>query len=164
MKRNKRESKWSRNGLLALIARLPSGLVGIEVGSFAGESAKLFIDSGKFDRLYCVDPWVGLDPSHNAEERFDATHGDDPRIVKCKGTLRDFRATLPDADFIYIDADHSRWAVQRDIGQAMLFLKPMGIMAGHDYSDAWPGTMKAVDSFYAGRIELFEDSSWMVLP
>ena len=159
----KRSKKWSIRGLLDLIETLPSEIAGIEIGSFAGESARLFVDSGKFTRLYCVDPWEGLDPRDEAEKRFDETCGDDPRIIKCKGTLRDFRRTLPDVDFIYIDADHSYRAVLRDIGQAMMFLKPGGIMAGHDYADYFKGTMKAVNNFYEGRVRVFKDSSWMVV-
>jgi hypothetical protein len=38
-----------------LIADLPEGITMIEVGCFRGDSAKLFLESGKVKKLYAVD-------------------------------------------------------------------------------------------------------------
>jgi len=159
-----RQHEPQRRGLCDLCATLPAGLTGIEIGSFAGESAAIFMASGKFTQLYCVDPWPDRHEwTCQAESRFDAAHSSDPRVVKCKGCLADFRRTLPDADFVYIDARHDRVSVLRDIGQAMLLLKPGGILAGHDHHADHPGVVAAVAAFFGESIEVFADSSWRAL-
>lgn len=36
----------------------PNGnLIGVEIGSLAGESAEALVLSGNFNKFYCVDPW-----------------------------------------------------------------------------------------------------------
>ncbi len=159
-----RGRKSSVRGLEELCRDLPGKLVGLEVGSFAGESAGLFWASGKFDWLHCVDPWPeDQERVHRAEERFDLLHGRNTRIVKHKGTLIDCFRWLPDFDFIYIDADHNYVPVMRDIGQALLLLKPGGILAGHDCAEHCPGVVRAVKEYF-GEVRVFKDSSWMVTP
>ncbi len=157
-----RGKKSSRRGLVSLCDALPSGLTGLEIGSFAGESAEIFMASGKFACLHCVDPWMDeQEKTHKAEARFDERHGSDPRVVKHKGVLRDCFRALPDFDFIYIDGDHNYVPVMRDIGQAMLLLKPGGILAGHDYGQHCPGVVHAVNEYF-GQVRTFKDSSWLV--
>lgn len=49
---------------------------------------------------------------------------------------------------VFIDADHTRAAVTRDIELAMRLIKPGGLVCGHDYGVAdWPGVTLAVDSY-----------------
>jgi len=157
-----RATKTNRGGLEDLCRELPSGLVGLEIGSFAGESAELFLASGKFGVLYCVDPWSDEQEAvHKAEFRFDGRHSQDGRVIKCKGILKDHFRQLPEMDFIYIDGDHKYVPVMRDIGQAMLLLKPGGILAGHDCAEYCPGVVRAVDEYFNEVMKL-KDSSWMV--
>jgi len=52
-------------------------------------------------------------------------------------------------DFIYIDGEHSYEAVSRDMADWWPKVKVGGILAGHDYNDNNPGTIKAVDEFAA---------------
>jgi predicted O-methyltransferase YrrM len=56
------------------------------------------------------------------------------------------------ADFIFIDADHSYEAVKADIAAWSKRLAPGGLIAGHDYDAHWPGVMRAVDEAYPGRL------------
>jgi predicted O-methyltransferase YrrM len=67
--------------------------------------------------------------------------------------LRDFEAT---ADMVFIDADHSREAVTRDIKLAMKLVKPGGLVCGHDYGlTDWPGVTRAVDAYAANSQDYY---------
>ena len=51
-------------------------------------------------------------------------------------------------DYIYIDADHSYESVKADIETWLPFVKPSGIIAGHDYSAHFTGVVTAVNEFF----------------
>jgi len=81
-----------------------------EIGCYAGESSKVFLDSKKIKKFYAVDPWEsGYDDNDSAsfsnmikvEEKFDEmTKGFD--IVKLKMTFKDAFEKIPEMDIIYI--------------------------------------------------------------
>ena len=48
-------------------------------------------------------------------------------------------------DFVYIDGEHSYEAVSKDIADWWPKISPGGILAGHDYNDNNPGSIRAVD-------------------
>lgn len=50
-------------------------------------------------------------------------------------------------DFIYIDGEHSYEGVSRDMKEWWPKVRMGGILAGHDYNDTNPGTIRAVDEF-----------------
>ena len=59
--------RGTANGLCTLVSTLGHGLTVVEIGSFAGESAEVFLRSGKVDKIYCVDPWsTGYDDKDQA--------------------------------------------------------------------------------------------------
>ncbi len=133
----------------------PNGnLIGVEVGSLAGDSAEAFILSGNFNKFYCVDPWQnGYDPrdSNNnyaaaSESKFDLMASNYPQIIKVKKTSMEALNDFEDAsvDFVYIDAIHTYEGVCADIIGWSKKVKPGGILSGHDYDGGWPGVMKAV--------------------
>ena len=41
----------------------------VEIGSYMGESAVLFAQSGKFKKIVCVDPWTDI-PGHGDNAYF----------------------------------------------------------------------------------------------
>ena len=147
-----------------------TGLSVVEVGSYMGESAELFLATGRVDRIYCVDPWKGgYDDKNSAasrsdmsmvEKAFDERLGGDVRVVKCKGTLS--TAVLPEtADIVYIDGCHTYEACADDIKVAITRLNP-GIVAGHDYgSPHFPGVKKAVDEAFGWPDVVLCDYSWI---
>jgi predicted O-methyltransferase YrrM len=51
-------------------------------------------------------------------------------------------------DGVFIDADHSYEAVKLDIQNWMPKVRKGGILAGHDYTSAWPGVIRAVDEIF----------------
>jgi hypothetical protein len=69
------------------------------------------------------------------------------------------------ADLIYIDAGHEEDEVAQDLRRYWPLLRPGGYMIGDDYSDGWPGVVKAVQAFCTerGRPVASEDEKWFVL-
>jgi hypothetical protein len=49
-----------------------------------------------------------------------------------------------DLGAVYIDANHEYASVVEDIALWRPKVRKGGILAGHDYSDAWPGVVQAV--------------------
>lgn len=141
-----------------------------EVGSYRGESARIMLDAG-LEQIYCVDPWkAGYDPSDCAsqnmdgvERAFDWLVGQDPRTVKCKGTLGAFadRLANADLDLVYVDACHQYEPCLSDLRVVRDVVRPR-VIAGHDYSDDWPGVKRAVDELFGMPDARFPDSSWLV--
>jgi hypothetical protein len=156
-----------KDGLKELCGDLPPNLVGLEIGSFAGESARIFAESGKFRTLYCVDPWNV--PGWNedltgAEKEFDKVASEfKGMIVKKKGVLAHFTKDLPLVDFVYVDSGHTFAEVSRDIYQARMFSHRGTIFAGHDYCERWDGVQKAVKMcFPREKVKVYADTSWKI--
>lgn len=161
-----RQDKNGINGLKSLISLLPDNIVGLEIGCYAGESSEIFVSSGKFTKLYCLDFWKeGFYQDRGtsgAEKLFDAMASKYPCIDKVKANSNDVLKLFKDIhlDFIYIDGGHEFDQVSRDIHNALKLLKGKGHIAGHDYVPEFPGVQKAVnDKIYP--CVFFVDSSWM---
>ena len=151
-----------------------SDLIGIEIGSYAGESAEMFVNSGAFKTLYCIDPWIpDYDPSDStcddgmllAEDAFDKRFSGSPVVVKIKKMSSDAVALFEDcgSDFIYIDGNHQYDYVKQDLQLYVPKIKPGGIIAGHDYGGpTTPGVTQAVDEFFGKPpIKRYADYSWV---
>lgn len=139
-------------------------LVGIELGSFCGNSSEMFIDSGAFDKLYCIDAFDGIYGKYT-EQIFNERFKDNEKIIKIKNYTNNAvnNFTYASIDFIYIDADHNYNSVKQDILNYFPKIKNGGIVAGHDYCEAWTGVIQAVNETFGKPIEVFEDSSWYVI-
>ena len=173
-------TEYSCKGLSQLIDSLKKDkLIGVEIGSYAGESAKAFIDTGHIKTLICIDIWeiqdCGYGNTYNdiavAEQRFDKMQAEsNGKIIKFKGTIDDFIASdlykqfTGKIDFVYIDALHTYDGCKHDILQTMEFLKPLAAIAGHDYADSpayLAGVKKAVNEIFEKPDVTFCDSSWI---
>ena len=136
-----------------------TGLIGIEIGSYAGESTEILLRSGAFFRLYCIDPWeMGYDSADyagdehisEAEQAFNERFKGNPVVVKIRMKSHEAKKLFDDEsiDFIYIDGNHQYDAVRQDLEDYGRKIKTGGVIAGHDYnSPAWPGVTKAVDEY-----------------
>ena len=162
-----------RQGLLDFISSIDmDNITMLEVGSYAGESSDMFASSGKVKTLWCIDPWLaGYDANDEAsrtdfnfvEKTFDKVMGKHPAVInKFKGTLDQFVEKNPDMrpDLIYIDACHTYEGCKNDIINA-LKLKPK-VISGHDYTNSWPGVMRAVNEVVGTPHKTFCDGSWIV--
>ena len=157
-------------GLQELIQWLPLASVCMaEVGSYAGESALIFAASDKIEKIFCVDHWnenagwvgVGL---REAEEHFDSTTANNPKITKWKmdSVVAAIGVAAASLDFVYIDASHDYESVKRDIELWLPKIKPGGVIGGHDFSYHFPSVIKAVGEAFRKPEHVFCDSSWVV--
>jgi len=117
---------------------------------------ELGIGSGKlFHRLLSLGvEMIGVDIGHRIErrrivEKMAERHPGLVRNVYWKSTT-DAAAEIPDgwADFIFIDAGHSYEACAADIEHYLPKLAPGGWFGGHDYHQAFPGVIRAVNEAF----------------
>jgi hypothetical protein len=167
------------DGLHDLVATLGRGLVVVEIGSFAGGSAGVFLGSGKVDMLYCVDPWLdgydaaddASDITSRAEHQFDKVMREyRGKYLKVKLSSQEalrsspLRSFVGAVDVVYIDGNHVYEAVREDILGYSTLLKPGGVLCGHDYVHGHPvlgGVAQAVDGLLTVD-KVFSDCSWAV--
>jgi hypothetical protein len=128
------------NDLIELIENINgTNLVLVEVGSFMGESMEIFAKSGKFKKIYCVDPWLNTDTTTDnvveSEKHFDQKKLNYDIVEKIKSTSLDASKIFEDEtiDVVYIDAEHTPEAVKKDILTWLPKLKEDGYMSGHDW-------------------------------
>lgn len=166
-----RKKTRSKQGLLDLCSRLPEEAQVVEIGSYAGESAEVFISSLKIRKLYCIDPWEGgydlkdkasSSDMGQAEKYFDIIAEKYFRqILKLKlsssQAVNFFSNEM--LDMVYLDGNHSFEAVYNDIGIWLPKVKTNGILAGHDVK--WRGVKKALVRRNLVIEEVFVDSSWI---
>lgn len=167
----KMRKKKGIRGLIDLCVFLPEKAQAVEIGSYAGESAVIFVQSGKIEKLYCVDPWQeNYDPEDEASlskmERVEEAF--DERIVPYSKSIVKMKTTSFEAsvkfknetlDFVYIDGNHSYDFVLQDITLWYPKLKKDGILAGHDRR--WPGVKKALQTAGLSMEKIFADGSWL---
>lgn len=152
---------------------IPEGSIGVEIGSFIGESAEIFAKSGKFKRLYCVDPWQpGYYRKHDMQEierAFDERTAPYSCITKVKATSAEAVSMLraEDVNFVYIDGNHKYDFVRKDIAIWLDVLRDSDtalerILAGHDYKfPKAPGVEKAVKELLSFPDIRFAGYSWV---
>jgi predicted O-methyltransferase YrrM len=152
--------------------------VGVEVGTFHGNFAEI-IARGWGGKLFCVDAWKHLegyvDIANKADEEFEAIYrGAQARLNPLGVTLirklsvegaNDFKDG--GIDWVYLDADHSREAVEADLNAWWSKVRSGGIVAGHDYFDGVFnvgvfGVKSAVDEFLSqrGMVAMTTDLAW----
>jgi len=165
--------------------RIGRGAGILEIGSFVGDSTRIFIEEMQPSEVVCVDPWDEQMPNYTVEgsdirrafadnvEPLADRHG--CRIVPVQMRSGDyFRSSVAAArafDLVYIDAVHTQEAVAGDILGVIGALRPGGILAGHDYCPRrFMGVVEAVDQAlrqFAARfshLELYRDTSWALMP
>lgn len=140
----------------------------IEVGSFLGRSTRILCENCP-GIVYAIDDWRGPrdmkvelkldDKPLNQQQRIAALYDLFRRnlqgcnnLVACVAKHEDpgFDALIQ-ADLIFIDGSHKYGHVRRDIEYWRNFLKPDGLMAGHDAQSA--EVMRAVrESFPDAKI------------
>jgi len=156
-----RQKKRNAGGLLDLCAALPKCVNAIEIGSYAGESAAIFLASDKMLYLTCVDPFYEDDVEREFDRRMAAFPG---RVTKTKATsMTALEGLIHRAwfDFIYLDAMHDYPSVSWDIRHWQLLLRPGGYIGGHDYTEKQPGVVRAVNEEFGKPWRTFQDGSWL---
>lgn len=139
----------------------------VEVGSWKGRSTHALLN-GNSGTVTAVDTWKG------SQDPRDGTHGVDTFdefITNCGAfenlvvlrkpsveAAKDFEDKS--IDMVFIDAGHTYEELKEDI--AVWLPKTKTLICGHDYSDKWPGVMKAVDEAF-GKPDGVEDTIWWKL-
>ena len=137
----------------------------MEVGSWLGKSAHYLARElqlrGKTNPLYCVDTCQGPDLIADVDDVFGqflqnmrSLHG---RVIPLR--MDSVAAADQFADnslmAVFIDADHSYDAVQRDLAAWYPKVCPGGLFFGHDYvpthAVSRAGVVRAVDEFFADK-------------
>jgi len=168
-----RNARGAKSGLVDLIKHTRiQGCVGVEIGSYVGDSSQIFCESVKM--LYCVDPWEdGYDdsdaasyqyPMSEVERQFDENMSQFKNYKKIKSSSFISSRAFSDEslDFIYIDGLHTYEGVVLDIKIWRKKIKRGGWICGHDYCRKFKGVMRAVDEAFGKPDAIFSDTSWAV--
>lgn len=151
----------------------------VEVGAWFGRStaylAQTIIDSRKSINFYVVDTWRGSVNERGllqtAAEYGGSVYQKFLENMEAAGVLGvitpmemlsvDAAAEFEDnsISMVFLDAEHTYEAVRTDILAWQPKVRPGGILAGHDYSLAWPGVKQAVDELLSGNKYNFTESS-----
>lgn len=157
----------------------PNSVV-IEIGSYAGESAEIFLKSGKVSTIFCIDPWEnGYDNSDESsfkapmdfvESIFDEkTKPFGEKVIKLKMPAEQAYSLIDNdlADLVYLDGEHSYEANEKYLNLYNQKLKNNGYMCGHDWGFGELGKTghsqtEAIRLFFGSEpIEVFPDNSWV---
>lgn len=124
-----------------------NSLTCLQIGAYTGDATEWLFNNvltHQESNLTDVDTWEGSEePAHNelnwnsVEETYDLRtfqYQNDSRLYKERMTSDEFFKKNPYSfDFIYIDGDHKAMSVLKDGMNALLCLKPNGILAFDDY-------------------------------
>lgn len=151
---------------------LKEGMVGCEIGVFAGEFAERLVRQNP-SHLTLIDAWSSpdgqlfsgdVDGNNGVSLPQDYLYGlvvsrfaKESHVTILRGWTWDILPTLADSslDYVYMDADHSYEGMKRDLKLIEKKLKPEGLLMGHDYEMnfakakiPWKfGVQQAVDEF-----------------
>jgi hypothetical protein len=170
-----RKAKNAKSGLMEFIDECQkSSLFCLhklaEIGCYVGDSTEIFANS--FFEVYTIDPWLnGYDDSDASsyrydmniiEQQFDSTMKQFENVHKMKMTGDEACKLFEDESLamVYIDAVHQYEDVKKDILNWLPKVKTGGIIAGHDFQEAFPGTMEAVREVLGEPEILGKDTSW----
>lgn len=162
-------------GLRELAAEcLAPGSKMAEIGVYAGESTRIFLETGNVDLLWAVDIWLD---NYNTDDLHGMVYPMSMVRQSYFANMEQFRAevmtfVMPSAaaawlapdnyfDLVYIDANHAPDEVEKDISYWRRKVKPGGWLAGHDYQGSWPGVIEVVDRVLGGPDKLYQDTSWV---
>ena len=159
----------------------------LEIGSYIGESAEIFLSHNFIKKLYCVDTWElsnsgalhMLNHSHQKiikyiflKRMFNQIKN--KRCIPIEGeSLHVFQKLNQNFDVIYIDAGHGYKDVFLDLFHWYTKLNDDGFMCGHDFifdktKDEYQSSL-AIQDFInmispnthgVYELHIFEDGSW----
>lgn len=163
-------------------------MVIVELGSWTGKSALAMaagVEPGHEYTLYCVDHWQGTGTdrmrlvaqqagSDSVFETFMQNTAHNRKIVPLRGHTQDIAKQWlalsasrmagvyhGSIDFLFIDAGHTYEECKADIEAWMPFVRPGGVICGHDFNYQWPGVVQAVNEVFQGQKFQVGGSIWV---
>lgn len=117
-----------------------NGLVGLEIGTAAGENALNMLQELPIKKLFLIDPYVPY-MEHGRKLSYAGTDKIAKDRIGCFNEAVFIRKSSDDAiaditeplDFVYIDGNHDYDYVKRDIDHYYPLVKKGGVIGGHDY-------------------------------
>ena len=156
---------WTRRDELSWLYNAAKGKKFVaELGSWHGRSTLVFAEAA--ERVLCLDAWTHPDSGMWSEELlarglpFDVFEQNvlnfyghvRPVVIDLRNTrmvdvlLREYGGL---ADMVFIDADHTREGVKREIAIAKKLAAPGALICGHDYGrKSWPEVKPTVDASF----------------
>jgi hypothetical protein len=121
----------------------------IELGSWKGRSTHA-LASGCKGTVYAIDHWKGsnkdltreLASKEDVYSVFKENMKKFNNLTVINKNIEDAVGDVPEADMVFIDAEHNYEAIKRDI--ITWLPKAKKIICGHDYSLTFPGVVNAV--------------------
>jgi len=180
-----------RGRRVRLLARLPRGGVGAEIGVWKGDFSERILEVVRPVRLHLIDPWQAVGGGRYESARYGGglAEGQAEMDAIYAGVLERFererRAGLVEVhrlpsvdaaarfrdgelDFVYVDGNHRYEFVKADLETYAPKVRPGGFLAGDDYSVAgwWEdGVTRAVDEFVrsgAATVVSLEDAQFLL--
>lgn len=135
--------------------------IGAEIGVDKGILFGMLLKECPDLRLIGVDLFPDRLRSHRVFEHLKR-YPDRTQLIVCDSA--EAAREVPDGslDFVFIDADHSFEAVQRDIEAWRSKVRPGGWFGGHDYNRKFPGVLRAVDGAFGRSVTVLPGSIWSV--
>jgi predicted O-methyltransferase YrrM len=141
-------------GLLVTLVRSVKPKVMIEIGCQEGRTAKIVLDN--VPTLQC---YIGIDIPSDRKPALACQRNEVPRsagvyasgdsrffvLVREGGSLGLEPQDLEPCDAVFIDGDHSEYAVARDSVLARSLVRPGGILVWHDYNNPAVEVTQALD-------------------
>ncbi len=137
-----------REAVRRMPADAPSRMV--EVGVYKGRSCFFLAveakNSGKNIHVVAVDRFSWPATAAGDFSRLRREHGLTETVSMVQATSVGASRQFVDGslDFVFLDADHEYDAVTADIAAWWPKIRHGGILAGHDFSDEYPGVQRAV--------------------
>ena len=167
-RRRRQRFGGARRGIIAL---LPAGSIGAEIGVWQGDFSDALLRRVKPQQLHLIDPWAAVDDEVHAASRYgqattqaqmDDLHRavldrfadqiGSGQVVVHRKRSDEAAIDIADAslDWVYIDGDHSYDAVLADLRNYAIKVRSGGLLIGDDFVVAsWWGdsVVRAVKDF-----------------
>jgi hypothetical protein len=156
-----------------LVSKVPDNGIFVECGAWLGKSSSYLCDTAQ-DRIqvFIVDTWKGssneLETNHILAKTQDiytlfVNNMKDRKYIPIKKSSEDAANNFQNnsCDVVFIDMTHTYEAVKQDILTWLPKVKKNGYIAGHDYQNAWPGVVAAVNEIFGSENLILMDTCWI---
>ena len=131
--------------------------IGAEIGVQYGINAKNILEKYDIKTLYLIDPYTHY-TGISGRDRYDPIWKEvahrylkdyEDKIIWVEGFSWDVVDSIPnELDFVYVDGDHKREGIKRDLKLYYPKVRDGGLFAGHDYSQQFIPVKVAVNEFF----------------